>query len=312
MKGNVRSSLLHYAQGLLMGGSDIIPGVSGGTMALIVGIYRRLIDSISSLFSVVLGAVRLDGVALREHSREVEWRLIIPLILGIGTAIVVGAMVIPSLLERYPEQCRGLFFGLVAASLAIPWLRIEEQGRREVIVAAVAAVVVYMLVGLPQARGASPNLLRVFFSAAVAICAMILPGVSGAFLLEALGIYRPTLEAGHRALEFSGPDVLYVLVFMAGAALGLGVFSKVLNWLIKHYQNVTMAALVGMMAGALRALWPWQTADRTLQWPQAGDPVMSVAGLALFGFAFIAVLTWFSARRLEEGEPADKRSQQPN
>lgn len=290
-----------------MGGSDIIPGVSGGTMALIVGIYRRLIDSISSFFSLILGLVRFDREGARRHAGAVEWGLVIPLALGILTALAVGAAVIPYFLEHYPAQCRGLFFGLVLASLAIPWLRIDGPGAREVGVALVAAVLVFWLVGLPQeAAGARPGLLRAFASAAVAICAMILPGVSGAFLLEALGIYRPTLEALHGAARLQGPDVLYVLAFIAGAAVGIGVFSKVLNWLIKHYQNVTMAALVGMMAGALRALWPWQSESRALQLPGAADPLWSVLALLAAGFVFITVLTYFSAGQLEDDASAKK------
>ena len=284
-----------------MGGSDIIPGVSGGTMALIVGIYRRLIDSISSFFSVVLSLLRVDTSALKHHAEEVEWGLVIPLSLGILSALVLGATVILHLIEQYPSQSQGLFFGLVAASLAIPWLRIDDHGVGNVLIAVVAAVVAFLLVGLPAQDASYPSLLRVFGSAAVAICAMILPGVSGAFLLKALGIYEITLQAGRGAIAMNGSDVFYVLTFVAGAAVGLGIFSKILNWLLKDYKDVTMAALVGLMAGALRALWPWLGEDGSLLLPGPNDPVWSVLLLALAGFAFIAALTWWSAQRIEEG-----------
>lgn len=300
MGPNVRSSLIHFAQGLLMGGADIIPGVSGGTMALIVGIYARLIDSLSSLFSVALATLRFDREAFRRHVREVEWRLILPLGFGIATAIYLASQFIPYLIETYPEQMLGLFFGLVAASLAIPWLRIDDPGGREIAVALPAALLAFLFVGLPQEGALQPGLLRVFASAAVAICAMILPGVSGAFLLKAMGIYEVTLGALEGAFALEGAAVVYVLVFLAGAAVGLGSFSKVLNWLIKHYQNATMAALVGLMAGALRALWPWQEADRTLRLPQSGEPLTSVLLLFALGFISIALLTWLSADQLEE------------
>lgn len=296
----LRSALVHYAQGLLMGGSDVIPGVSGGTMALIVGIYRRLIDSISSLFSLVLGLIRFDGDAVRLHSKEVEWRLLIPLGLGIVTAIILAATVILDLVTAYPEESQGLFFGLVAASIAIPWLRIDQTGSDKVLIAVAAAALAFWLVSLPPQSASQPTLIRVFGSASVAICAMILPGVSGAFLLKAFGIYEVTLEAGRGALALNGADILYVLTFMAGAAIGLGVFSKILNWLLKRYKDITMAALVGLMAGALRALWPWLDGQGGLQWPGPGDPIWSVLILALAGFVFIVLLTWWSASRLEE------------
>jgi putative membrane protein len=275
------STLAHFAQGLLMGGSDAIPGVSGGTMALIVGIYRRLIDSISSFVSLVLATVRFDAEARRQHARAVDWRLVLPLGGGVLTAFAVAMQVIPYLLETYPEQMRGLFFGLVAAS----------------VVAFAAAA--YALVGLPQQSAADPSPLRVFFSASVAICAMILPGVSGAYLLHAFGVYEATFR------HLGDLDAVYFLAFGGGAVFGLGAFSKLLDWLLEHYHDATMTALTGLMAGALRALWPWQAESRALQFPGAGDPLASVLALAAAGFLFIAVITWLGAERLDEdpGEP---------
>ncbi len=299
----LRSSGVHFAQGLLMGGADIIPGVSGGTMALIVGIYERLIDAVSNLFSVVLALIKGDLAGARQHARAVEWRLIVPLGLGIVTAILVASTFIPYLLETYPHQMRGLFLGLVAASIAVPWLRIRRFTVQVYVIAVVAALLAFYVVGLPVLEAeADPALPRVFGSAMVAICAMILPGVSGAFLLEVLGIYRPTTEALHGAMTLDGGAILYVLVFIAGAALGLGLFSKVLDWLLHQFHDRTMAALIGLMAGSLRALWPWQnweTAGRDLHWPGAGDPVLSVLLLMLLGFAFVAALTWYGQRRLK-------------
>src|SRR5690606_1595694 len=214
----LRSIAVHFAEGFLMGGADIIPGVSGGTMALIVGIYRRLIAALSSGFSAVVAALRLDGRAMIGHLRDIEWKLILPLGTGIGTALVLGAHIIPTLIERYPHECLGLFFGLVAGSLAIPWQRIERK----------------TALGIALA-----------LAAAVAICATILPGVSGAFLLKVLGIYEVSLIAITEA------DVAYVAVFVLGAAVGLGSFSKLLSFLLERWHDWTMAALVGMMGGSL-------------------------------------------------------------
>lgn len=294
MKISLRSLFLHFAQGLLMGGADAIPGVSGGTMALIVGIYERLIDSISHLFSAFLHLIRLNVRDVLQELREVEWRLIIPLGAGILTAILLAATVILGLIIQYPHQMRGLFFGLVAASIAVPWLRIGRVTFELVVIAVVAAILAYFLVGLPLLNVTDPGLIRVFFSAMIAICAMILPGISGAFLLQAMGMYEPTLEA------LNNRDILYVLTFIAGAGLGLGSFSSLLDWLLEHYHDRTMAALIGLMAGSLRAIWPWLTETRGLRLPTDGEPVGVVIVLLLVGFLFVAVLTWFGAQRIEK------------
>ncbi len=285
---------LHYAQGMLMGGADIIPGVSGGTVALIVGVYERLIDSMSAFFSALVAAVRGNRGRARSRIAEVEWRLVIPLLLGIGTAIAIGSQVIPPLMERYPEASRGLFFGLVAASIAIPWMRIRRRGARELLIVAASAVAAFYLVGLPPSEGADPSLPRIFGSAAVAICAMILPGVSGAFLLTVMGRDEPTLRA------LGALNVPYVLVFVAGALTGLGVFSKLLHWLLHHRHDATMAALVGLMAGSLRALWPWQSEGREVMLPGPADPLVPVVALALLGFAVVSALAWWEARGARE------------
>lgn len=273
-----------------MGGADIIPGVSGGTMALIVGIYRRLISSLSSAFSAIVDAVRLKGLSAQVHFREVEWRLVLPLLAGIGTALITGAHVIPALIEEYPHESLGLFFGLVAGSIAIPWQRIEKKTVLSFAIAFIAAIVAFVLTGFPPKDGVDPSYVRVFLSAAVAICAMILPGVSGAFLLKVLGIYEVTL------LALTDGNIAYILVFVFGAAVGLGLFSELLNYLLERWSNVTMAALVGLMAGALRALWPWQAVDRSLQLPEPGDPVLWVVVLAAIGFIFVTALAIFGDR----------------
>ena len=275
-----------------MGGADIIPGVSGGTMALIVGIYERLIASISHLFSAMIALVRWDRKAVHTHFISVAWSLIVPLGIGIVTALVVGARIIPYLRAQYPSQSLGLFFGLVVASLAIPWRRMKRPKASAYVLAIAAATLAFWLTGFPANDGSAPSYFVVFAFAAVAICAMILPGVSGAFLLKVLGVYETTLHA------VNDLDYLYLLVFLAGAGIGIGTFSKVLNWLLEKYHDYTMAALVGLMAGALRALWPWQDIDRHLYLPSQGEPVVSVIIIGVLGATFVAILTFWS-RRIE-------------
>ncbi|MEM1115447.1 MAG: DUF368 domain-containing protein [Bacteroidota bacterium] len=303
-------TLRHYLHGLLMGSADIVPGVSGGTMALIVGIYKDLIAAIGDGFSAVLALARGRLSEAVRRLGDLNWALLLPLVAGIGTAIVVGSLFIPELLERYPVQCRALFFGLVAASLAIPWRERHTHAGWHYAVAAVAAVAAFVLVGLPRSGDAAdPSLWRVGGTAAVAINAMILPGVSGAFLLEVFGLYKPTLEA------LRGLDLPYVAAFCLGAGLGLGVAAKVLSHLLDRHHDVTMAVLVGLLAGSLRALWPWVGTvthvgsdgvaeavpdPSVLLAPGPGWPL--ALGLAVLGFAFVTALAWVGRRRLAVAE----------
>ncbi len=285
-----------------MGGADIVPGVSGGTMALIVGVYERLIDSLSSGFSMLVAAARFRRADVRRHARAVDWWLVVPLFAGIVTAIGAASFFLPHLIETYPHQMRGLFLGLVSESIAVPWLRIGRMTPRLLALAVAGAVAAFTIVGLPLLEAQpDPSLPRAFVSASVAICAMILPGISGAFLLEVMGIYQPTVEALRSAIALEPHSVLYVAVFVLGAMVGLGLFSKALDWLISRYHDRTMAALVGLMAGSLRALWPWQpweSHERVLLWPQPGDPLVAVLVLVAIGFFFVAFLTWFAASDL--------------
>ena len=305
-----RNLLVHFSQGLLMGGADIIPGVSGGTMALIVGIYERLIAAIAGVVDAFTLALRGRFAGGWARLKQVEWRLVIPLLVGILLAIKLGALFIPYLLQTYPVQCRALFFGLVAGSLMIPWR--ERHAHRAwhygVLIAGAAAA--FVLTGLPRgANVADPSYVRVFGSAALAINAMILPGVSGAFLLEVLGLYTPTLAA------LNALDVPYVLTFVAGAAIGLGAFARLLGYLLEHHHDLTMALLVGLLAGSLRALWPWVQfvehvgsdghAERVpspavLLAPDERWPV--ALALALAGFVFVTVLAQIERRRISKGD----------
>jgi putative membrane protein len=302
MKQRLRHHLDYFIRGLLMGGADIIPGVSGGTIALIVNVYERLIASISELVSFGLNAVRWNWPEAREHWRTADWGLLLPLGAGIVTALIGGARVIPGLMEQYPAHMQALFFGLVAASLAIPWRRLDRVRLPLVAIALIAAVGAFFFVGLPQVNAANPTLPRVFGSAAIAICAMILPGVSGAFLLEVLGIYAPTLDAVNSA------DLVYIATFVAGAATGLAAFAKILDFLLSRYHDATMAALIGLIAGALRALWPYTGPNDAPRWPEAGEPVATVIGIGLLGFIAVIGLIWWGAHRAETTAPVKHSS----
>lgn len=290
MTASIRATLLNFLRGLLMGGADIIPGVSGGTVALVVGIYERLVGSIGAGAAAMVALLRLDVQGVRYRLRQVHWGLLVPLMAGIGMAIVIGARFIPALMEEYPVETQALFFGLILGALVVPWRRINRRIPAHYWVAAVAAAATFVLVGLPPREVASPSLFVVFVAAAVAICAMILPGISGSYLLLIMGMYAPTLSA------LNARDLFYIGVFILGAAVGLGLFSRVLEHLLERHHDMTMAVLVGMMAGSLRAIWPYLDEDRGLLPPPADATVLVPIGLVLIGAALVIGLLWMGMR----------------
>jgi putative membrane protein len=275
----------------MMGAADSVPGVSGGTVAFIVGIYDRLIGSISSAFHAVVALIRFDPKSSRARLSQIEWGLIVPLLLGIGTAIVLAAGVVLQALERYPEPARALFLGMVGASVIVPWKRITRVQSSTWLLAAIGGILAFVLSGLPPGTISDPSAAAIFGSAMVAICAMILPGVSGAFLLLVLGMYEPTLDAVHNR------DLGFVAVFGLGAGVGLGSFSLLLNAALRRFHDETMAVLVGLMLGSLRALWPWQTDDRALLRPGSAGSAAAMLGIALIGFALVFALERWGSKK---------------
>ena len=292
--------IVNLIRGVLIGVAEVIPGVSGGTVALIVGLYRRLIDAIAD---VVLAGRRLITGPRSEVGlliRGLPWAMLIPVALGMGVAVILGARIIEPLLETHPEQMRALFFGLVAAGIVVPLgilLRTPPGGFtwRDAVLVVVAALAAALLTGLPPGDVTDPPLIVVFLAAAVAICALVLPGVSGSFLLLSLGLYETTIAAVNER------NLAYLAVFALGAIFGLAVFVSFLRWLLDHHARITMAIIVGLMLGSLRALWPWQDEDRGLLAPSSD--VLSVVLLALAGVAIVAVLLWVERRlHLTEAE----------
>lgn len=288
MTSRALDPVLHAVRGGLIGAAEVVPGVSGGTVALVVGLYERLIGSAGHLLSAVRLLVARDRAGAREEVGRVEWSVVVPVLVGMATALVTLARVIEPLLEEQPERSRALFLGLVLASVAVPAAMVGRWGRREYVLAAAAAVAAVLLTSIPPASGTDPAPLFVFVSAAFAICALVLPGVSGSFLLLSLGVYEPTISAVNER------DLGYLTVFALGALTGLAAFVKVLQWLLEHRRRATLAVMTGLMVGSLRALWPWQEEDRSLLGPQADVP--AVAGLVLLGVAVVATLLLVEAR----------------
>lgn len=274
---------LNFARGALMGTADLVPGVSGGTVALVVGVYERLVQSLRAATTAPVALLRGDRARAKEQLALVEWRLVVPLVLGILSAVAIGSGVLPPLLEEHPLQTSALFFGLIVGSLVVPWRLIDRVGRREALLVLLAAVAAFILVGLPDREIRDPALPLVYLSAAVAVCAMVLPGISGAYLLLLIGVYRATLGA------VDDRDVVYVAVFVAGAATGLALFARILARLLERHHAATMAALLGLMIGSLRALWPWTDDDRRLLAPVDAGEVATATTYA--GVGLVVVLT---------------------
>lgn len=276
------------ARGAVIGTVEVVPGVSGGTVALILGVYETLIRSAGHLVRAAVASARsLVGRGRRDvaahHARQVRWDAVLPIVLGMAVAVVLGARVLESVIEEYPVQSRALFAGLILASIVVPARMVGGRWTPgELLVATVAAVGAFLLTGIPPAAEQAPSMPVVFLAAAVAICALVLPGISGSFLLLTVGLYQPTLAA------LNDRDLGYIGVFILGAVFGLSVFVAGLQWLLEHRHRITLVVLTGLMAGSLRALWPWQDDDRTLLAP--GDELGVVVALVLAGVAVVVAL----------------------
>ncbi|QDU82171.1 hypothetical protein Pla110_39260 [Polystyrenella longa] len=284
----MKNDLLMVARGFLMGGADIIPGVSGGTIALIVGIYERLVKAISHFDLTLLGHLkRGDFAAAVEH---VDLRFLATLFLGIGTGIVSLASLMHYLLEHQQQHTMAVFFGLILGSSLIVARLIPEKKAVHGICLLIGIVVAYGIVGLPMFDNPPEHDWYFFFCGVIAISAMILPGISGSFILLILGTYH-TITGYLRAMLGGSIELTQLGSlgwFALGALVGLIGFSKILRWLLERYEMLVLATLCGFMLGSLRRIWPFQV-DRT--------PEESEFKLKVFENTFpdlSAGSTWFS------------------
>ncbi|WP_206613426.1 DUF368 domain-containing protein [Parahaliea mediterranea] len=241
-----------YLRGVLMGAADIVPGVSGGTIAFITGIYDRLLGAIRA-FDLALVELLLKG-QIKAAWRHVDGGFVLALVAGIATSILSLARLIAWLLVTHPVPLWAFFFGLILAS-ALVLLRqvgVWNPARLACLLVGIAfalAVALSPVLGLESA-----GLPAVFGAGFIAICAMILPGISGSFILVLLGMYAVVLNA------LKAFDLLFIAVFGAGAACGLLCFSRLLHWLLSHRRPGTLALLTGFLFGSLAVVWPWKEA----------------------------------------------------
>lgn len=291
-------------RGFAMGAADVVPGVSGGTMAFILGIYEELINSIRSVLSpqVIRLLVR---VKIREMMEVLPWKFLLAVGVGIFLAIISLANFLEWMLQNKPALLWSFFFGLVLASILTVIKRVERWSGGVAVGVVAGAVAAYIIVGLVPAE--TPNTpLYLFLSGILAICAMVLPGISGAFILVLLGKYEYVLAA------VTNRDALTLAIVAAGAAVGIVSFAQVLGWLLKRYHDVMVAVLTGLMIGSLRKIWPWKETvsfivgrhgeaipvKQVNVLPPAWSTEVTLAlMLAVVGFAVVTLLsTWVSKK----------------
>lgn len=249
MKRTPKDYFVILLKGVAMGAADVVPGVSGGTIAFISGIYEELIDSINKVNFKTLKILKTEGI--NAMWRSVNGNFLISLLIGIGISVVSLAKIIRHLLETQPIMIWSFFFGLVLASIIYVAKQITKWSLMSVVLLILGAFTAYFITTLsPQIADVSYP--YIFLSGALAICAMILPGISGSYILLLLGMYKPILDAIHFR------DFKIIGVLMLGAVVGLLSFSRLLKWLFDHYQNLTLATLTGFIIGSLNKIWPWK------------------------------------------------------
>lgn len=268
--------LLVYAKGTIMGVSDSVPGVSGGTIAVAANIYDRIIYALRAIDA---GALRLLLKGRPKACwKQVDGTFLLLLGLGIGSGLLLSANLIVYLIENYPEPLRAFFIGLIAA--AIWMLRGETAlGDRRNGPAAVGGALLVLLVSMASPGESQPSALYLFFCGVIAISAMLLPGLSGAFILLLLGAYEHMLAA------LTAFDIPILLVFLAGCVFGVLLISRIVAWLLRRHRQRTYGFICGMLAGSVPALWPWQAAPNggaAVQF-MANRPVAPADYLALTG-----------------------------
>lgn len=292
---------LHYVRialkGMAMGAADVVPGVSGGTIAFISGIYEELIGSLNNLRPALLLTWRKEGFAA--FWKAANGSFLLALLSGIAISVASLAKGISWLLEHQPVLVWSFFFGLVLASVLYVAKSIRVRSPGILAMGLLGMVVAYGLVSLPVSEEQA-TLPYLFLSGALAICAMILPGISGAFILVLLGSYKSVLDAVHQR------DLQIIFFVGAGAIVGLLTFSRLLKWMFSRFRDATLSLLTGFILGSLPKIWPWKETLETRNfdgkavvvreanvapWHYADNPQWAAAlGLAILGFCLIFVL----------------------
>ena len=298
MKRNLLDYFVLILKGIAMGAADLVPGVSGGTIAFISGIYEELISSLNAINLSLIKTIKTEG--LKSTWEKINGNFLVAILLGIAISIISLSKLITWLLLEKPILVWAFFFGLVLASILFVIKKINQWKLGEFLGLIIGTFFAYQLTNL-GALGNSESMFYLFISGSIAICAMILPGISGAFILVLLGSYNTVLQA------INDKSIGKLAVFMAGTIVGILSFSKLLKWLFKTYKSITLAVLTGFMVGALAKIWPWKKAltyrinSKGINVPLNeecisplsfdGNPqILSAIALMVFGFLMILIL----------------------
>ena len=299
MKRSLKDYIIISLKGMAMGAADVVPGVSGGTIAFISGIYEELLNSISSFNLNLFSVLKNEG--FKKVWKMVNGRFLLALFIGICISVLSLAKLIENLLENHPILIWSFFFGLVLASIIYIAKQIKIWNIKCYLYLIFGLIFAYYITTLNPVVTQNSSPWFLFLAGMIAICAMILPGISGSFILVLLGAYKPILNA------INTKDFLSIIIFMAGAIIGLLTFSRVLKWLFSKYKNYTLSLLIGFITGSLNKIWPWKetiswrTNSKGIEVPLNttsvspfsfdGDSKLLMAGLlAIIGFSLILLL----------------------
>jgi len=238
-----------FFKGMAMGAADIVPGVSGGTIAFISGIYDRLLAAINSVNFSIFKTIKNEGIIAAW--KQIDGTFLLSLFIGMISSIILLSGTIKHLLEAHPVLIWSFFFGLVLASVWLVGKQIKIYDALHIVLFLAAALLAYWITGLQTLQG-SDSVIYIFIAGAIAICAMILPGISGAFILLILGAYKIIIDAIHDR------DLKLIAFFGLGCVVGLLSFSRVLKWLLSNKRTQTLAVLTGFLLGSLNKIWPWK------------------------------------------------------
>ncbi|WP_394937074.1 DUF368 domain-containing protein [uncultured Ilumatobacter sp.] len=302
---NIPAPVAQVVRGFAMGAADIVPGVSGGTVALVLGIYDRLINNVRLGARGLKQLLTGDISSFKETLVRIEWVWLISLLVGILVAVAALSSVLEQLLDDEPVKMSALFIGLVVGTIYVAIRMLDRIDATTVAIMLGVGVALFLLLGLKSdtvvaddaAEVVTRSPLIFFLVGAIAICAMILPGISGSFLLVMMGMYTEVLGA------VNDRDVVSLGAFAVGAVLGLALFSTLLHWLLDSYHNWVIAAMVGLMLGSTRVLWPWPNGTNTTTLSAPADDVAFPLLLAAIGVVVVIAVEMLSTKlsAAEEG-----------
>jgi putative membrane protein len=255
MKRSLKEYVVISLKGMAMGAADVVPGVSGGTIAFISGIYEELLNSISSFNFSLINVFKNEG--FKSVWIKVNGNFLVSLFVGILISVLSLAKLIESMLENHPIVIWSFFFGLVLASIIYIGKQITKWTKGSFLCLILGAILAFYITTLNPMVSANSSPWFLFLAGMIAICAMILPGISGSFILVLLGAYKPVLNA------LNTKDFVSIIIFLVGAILGLLSFSRILKWLFSTYKNYTLSTLTGFIIGSLNKIWPWK---ETISW----------------------------------------------